>query len=74
MLFKKVVTLRDGIVTVDTIRSRWGSTTDPKTYAEDKMPKRIRAKLALLMYLPENDNEGIDGVGIRVGSNIFWIT
>lgn len=72
MIFSKVVSIKDGMAFVTDVYSDGGIHTIE--YPEAQLPKQVKDKISLLKYLPENDNEGVEGVGIRVGSDTFWVT
>lgn len=88
MIFTKVVTLNsDGGAMVESIAAQHVVLVDstdegrkgyrPKDVWHYKsildMPPKDRDNLNLLRWLPENDNIGIEDVGVRVGSKIFWL-
>jgi hypothetical protein len=75
MLFKYLVTRNnDGTIDVDDIPSDTAiSRIDSIKYTEETLPKEIGDKMKMLMWTPEETNNGLDEIGIRVGERMFWI-
>jgi len=75
MLFKYLVTRNnDGTIDVDDIPSDTAiSKIDCIKYTDETLPKEIGDKMKMLMWTPEETNNGLDEIGIRVGERMFWI-
>lgn len=73
-MFRCVVTLLDeGVVKVDEIGAggkMLGNVLYPNI---DSLSPQIVDKVKQLMWLKENDNVLVEGLGLRVGDSIFWI-
>lgn len=71
--FTHVVTMLSPGVTVDYINSD-GLMGGKEHYKNTRsLPPDIRDKVKQLMWVPQDDAELRDGVGIRIGKGIFWI-
>lgn len=65
--------VEDGTWSVEGITVK-GEIRPPKIYNDlDDLPPRIQQAVKQLMWTSPDDVAGVEGVGVRIGQNTFWI-
>lgn len=73
-MYRQVITISDdGTIWLEGITDIGNLLQKKKYKSIDELPPPVSEKLKQLLWVSEHDQSYLDGVGTRIGKNLFWV-